>query len=323
MQYAIKQMIQKNKQRILYYALVICAVVIVFAVLFVTNPTFMVNFLKPENITGVLYDLSSVGIMAVGFSFVMITAGIDLSGPAVMTAGAVVGAKVMVAVGGNIAVGFFMMMAVCLGFGLFNGIAVAKFRIAPLIVTLTTMILGQGVSVLTARSTAISVPELFSDIFNAKIGSVPVPLVAALALFVFAFILLNNTKFGRGVYAVGINERATNVCGISGQKIIITCYVLAALFYAIAAVFSTARLGGATAAGAGDQLLADIICSAIIGGISTTGGVGSISGVFFGSIIMILIRNTMNLNNVEFATQFLYKGIIILAITFLDTRRKK
>ena len=283
---------------------------------------FVPNFIGVQNIVNVLEQVSSVGFYVLGLTLVMVVGGIDLSIPGVIMAGACLGGQVMVKTQ-NWPLGVLMMIVVGLLFGAINGVAVAKAKMIPFIVTLSTLVLTSGIaSWLSASSTIYGFPESFF-IFNASIGIVPVSVIVFLILAVILSVYLNRTVHGREYFMTGESYETARVCGIAVERVTFMAYLLCGLLGGIGAVFLTARVGSATATMVGDTVQTDVIASCVIGGASLNGGKGSIIGSVLGLIFITIISNCINLLGISYYVGMVLKGFIIAIVILLDVVRSR
>lgn len=299
--------------------IIILAIIIVISLLLAF---FVPEFWTIKTISNILVSTSSIGLLAVGLSFVLVGGGLDISLPAVMAASAVVGAKVMVATQ-NIFVGIISMFAVALAFGVVNGVATSVFKMIPFIVTMATMVLAQGLAALVSQSVSINgLPKGYSNIAG-DLGHIPVPVIILLVFGVLGYLILNKSVFGRYIFAIGNNENTAMVCSVKVTKTKLLTYIIASLYAGILAVILTARLNSASAMMASNTMNLDVLAAAVLGGVSMQGGRGSVFGAFLGALIITSLSTIMNLLGVNNFLALTYKGIIILAITYFDTLRLK
>lgn len=297
--------------------------VLVAAGIFICMSVFVPRFFTVNNFLNIVVQTSSVGLLAIGITFVLITGGMDLSLPSIMAASAVIGASYMKQ-GGSPVVGALIMIAVAVVCGTANGLAVSKARMIPFVVTMSSMVLGSGLAVWYTKAESISsLPPSYVDILTGRIGPIPVPAVVLVLSAALAQIVLSKTIYGRWVYAVGVNERTARVSGIPTSNVLLTVYIVSSSFAGIAAVMLTARLGSASASMGGDTLVMDVISSAVIGGVSIYGGVGTILGAVCGSLFITIISNSMNLLGITYYTTLMIKGLVIVLVTALDTIRTR
>lgn len=308
---------------------------------------FIPRVLNPYNLRNVMSNTWPLLAVAMGQTFVLIVAGIDLSQTSVMAVTSVAGAMVMTeqlnpvlfsksplwgiilsehggALAGSIAavpVAILVMLVIGLLIGLINGLSVAYFKMPPFIVTLVTMMFFSAFAKYLPKSENIRhLPDVFNRIGNGNIGPIPIAMIVALVLAAGAHLLLSKTLYGRKLYATGLNEKTSIVSGISAKKIKVSAYMLSGFFAAVGAILYSGRLemGRPTL---GNTLLLDIIGANIIGGISLFGGKGKITWTFLGVFFFVILANTLNLLNVPFYFIDVVKGSIILIAAVLDVMR--
>lgn len=297
---------------------------IVIAGLIIAMAVGIKGFFEPTNLLNIVVQASAVGVLAVGITFVLVTGGMDLSLPAVMAAGAVIGGDVMIKTN-NIALGCLAMIGVAAVFGVINGLAVAKAKMVPFIVTLATQVIASGLAVFYTNAESIyGLPDAFIKTLTAGVGGVQIaPIVILIIVAFIANFLLSRTMFGRWVYQLGTNEETARVSGTPVVKVKFMVYIVSALMAGVAAILLTARLGSASASMGGDTMVLDVISAAVIGGVSIYGGTGSVVGAVLGALFITLLSNGMNLLEVSYYVQMVIKGSVIVALTFVDTQRKR
>jgi len=278
------------------------------------------NFFSIQNVINVLEQVSSVGFFSLGLTCVLIIGGIDLSVPGVIMAASCLGGSYMIG-GGNWILAALMILSVGIIFGFINGIAIAKGKMIPFIVTLSTLVLSQGIAAyLSASATIYGLPEDFF-IFNAKIGIVPVGVIVFVLAAILLSIFLSRTKTGRCFFMVGENIETARISGINTTKITFLAYIISGVLAGTGAIFLTARLGTATATMVGDTVTNDTIAACIIGGASLNGGQGNIIGSVLGLIFITLIANCFNLLGISYYVGMAIKGLIIMAVIYIDVLR--
>jgi len=327
----------RNKRRMHKYGIIIaffvlCLIVAAVGELQVANGAWSSNyFLSNENMLIVLRQVSINGILAIGMTFVIITAGVDLSVGSVLALSGIVAARFAtnnsgMAIG-DTAHAVMVPMIIALGIGivcgLINGTVLARYRLQPFIVTMGMLSAARGLTMLTTGGNPVS--QLNSDfrwLGNGYIAGIPVPVIIFVVLFGLAWLLLNKTLLGRYVYAVGGNPKSARTSGISVVGIKVMVYTLCAALAGIAGLILTARTGSAqTNAGAGYEL--DAIAAVVIGGTSMAGGVGTLVGTFFGVLIIGVMNNGLDLLGVQSYYQQIIKGALIIVAVLLDPSRKQ
>lgn len=275
------------------------------------------NFFSVGNIMNVLRQVSIVGILAVGMTFVILTGGIDLSVGAVMALAGTIAAGVMVNAGMPGWVGLLAGFGVGVGLGLFNGAMVAWGRMPAIIVTLATMGIARGLGLLYSGGYPISgIPSWISWFGVGRVGIVPVPVIAMVVIYALAWVLLQRTAFGRHVYAIGGNELAAKLSGVKTQRVKLAVYGISGLTSACAALILTGRLmSGQPNAGVGFEL--DAIAAVVLGGTAIAGGRGLILGTLIGAVLLGILNNGLNLMGINPYLQDVIKGLIILLAIYI------
>lgn len=284
------------------------------------------NFFQWSNISGILLATAVIGILAIGTTFVIITAGIDLSIGTGMTLCAVVTGVVTVNLGMPVAVGILAGLATGALMGLINGLNVTFFKLPPFIATLAMMMIAQGLALVISNVRPIYFSSVAPGFNQIALGTlIPGLPNAVLILFVLAFIaylLLSKTILGRYTFAIGSNEEATRLSGVNTRLWLILVYVVAGLFTGIAGVVIASRLDSAQPQiGMGYELQA--IAAVIIGGTSLMGGRGSILGTLIGALIMSVLINGLRILSVQTEWQNVVVGIVILIAVFTDSLRRR
>jgi len=275
------------------------------------------NFFSVSNILNVLRQVSIIGILAVGMTFVILTGGIDLSVGAVMALCGTLGAGLMVKMGTPGGIGLLAMVAIGVALGLFNGALVAWGRMPAIIVTLATMGIARGIGLIYSGGYPISgVPSWISWFGVGRIGIIPVPVIIMVIIYTVAWVLLQRTAFGRQVYAIGGNETAAKLSGVRTQRIKLYVFAISGLTSAVAAIVLTGRLmSGQPNAGVGFEL--DAIAAVVLGGTAIAGGRGLILGTLIGAVLLGILNNGLNLIGINPYLQDVIKGFIILLAIYI------
>jgi len=279
-------------------------------------------FLTLSNVMNILEQSSINAIVAVGMTFVIITAGIDLSVGSILAFSGVVmasllqgGVPIVLALLAGLAVG-----TVC---GLLNGFLVSIGKLPPFIVTLGMMSVARGAALVYTDGRPISTFEpAFRYLATGKIFFLPMPLLIMLLVYLITHLILTRTKFGLYTYAIGGNEEATHLSGVNVRFHKTMVYALSGLTSAIAAVLLTARLNSAQPI-AGMMYELDAIAATVIGGTSLMGGEGTLTGTFIGALIMGVLRNGLNLLGVSSFLQQIIIGLVIIIAVLFDISIKK
>lgn len=284
------------------------------------------RFLSMQNFSLILQQVMVVGVIAIGQTLIILTAGIDLSCGMVMALGGIVMAKTAADFGLSAPVAMALGLAVTTLFGLINGLLVTKVKLPPFIVTLGTLNIAFAITQLYSSSqTVTNIPDGMTWLGNTfKLGDTAIVYgaVLMLALYGITWFALRETAPGRHVYAVGNNPEATRLTGIATDKVLLGVYVLAGVFYGIAACLSVARTGaGDPNAGQTENL--DAITAVVLGGTSLFGGRGVILGTLVGALIVGVFRNGLTLMGVSSVYQILVTGILVILAVATDQLSRK
>jgi ribose/xylose/arabinose/galactoside ABC-type transport system permease subunit len=280
------------------------------------------RFFRYQNLVNILLQASLLGLMTIGMTVVMIAGGIDLSLPANMAIGAVLGAMYMKS-GGNWIVSCFIMVAVGVLVGLVNGIAVSRLKMIPFVVTLAMMTILSGSAVWLTNSLSISqIANSFISLFDAApIFGIPMTIWLGAAVTVAATVLMRSSRFGRWAYAVGLNARAARVAGVPVERVILISYVISGLMAGLTSILLTARLGSASANMGNDGVVLDIVSACVVGGVSIYGGAGRVPGAVFGAVLITVLSNAMNLVGVSYYLSLIIKGAVIIAFIAIEGQK--
>ncbi|MDO4320980.1 MAG: ABC transporter permease [Lachnospiraceae bacterium] len=296
------------------------AFLILFIALSIASPV----FLTTTNILNIFRQISVIGIISVGMLFVILTGGIDLSVGAIVALAAVITTS-MIREGSQtpIIVAVFCGILVGAACGIFSGFFVAKMEVQAFIATLATMTIARGICYVYTNGRPITgLKPGYRNIGMGNIGIVPVPVIIYLGIVLIGIFLLNFSKFGRHVIAVGGNEKAAIVSGIDAVKIKFACHVISGITAAIAGIVLSARIQtGQPVAGEGYEL--DAITAVVIGGASLSGGKGSMVGAVVGMLLIGIMTNGLDLLNVSSYYQQVIKGAIILIAVLTDKMKTK
>lgn len=293
---------------------------IVFLILCIGIAIIEPRFLSVNNIRNVFTQVSVNAILAIGMTFVILTGGIDLSvGSILAISGAV--AAFIVKSNGNVFLSVVAALILGAIVGLVNGIIISKGKIQAFIATLATMTIFRGVTYVFTKGTPISgLGKTFSEIGNGKVLSgIPIPVIFTLVVFIIAFYILSQTRYGRYLYALGGNEDSARLSGINTTKIKTMVYVISGITAALSGIIVTSRIGSASPnAGTGFEL--DAIAAVVLGGTSLAGGEGTVTGTIIGALIIGVLNNGLNLMNVSPFYQLIVKGIVILLAVLMDRK---
>jgi fructose transport system permease protein len=279
------------------------------------------RFLTGENLSIVLQQVMVVGVIAIGQTLVILTAGVDLSCGAVMALGGIVMAKFAAELGVPPLAAIACGIGATTLFGVLNGLLVTRIKLPPFIVTLGTLNIAFAITQLYSSSqTVTDLPDALNALggtFRLGGTSVVYGVVVMLALYALAWFVLRETGSGRHVYAVGNNPEAARLTGIATQRVILGVYVLAGALYGVAALLSVARTGvGDPNAGQTENL--DAITAVVLGGTSLFGGRGAVLGSLVGALIVGVFRNGLTLMGVSSVYQILITGILVILAVATD-----
>jgi ribose/xylose/arabinose/galactoside ABC-type transport system permease subunit len=273
-------------------------------------------------------------VVAVGQTFVLIVAGIDLSAPSVIALASVVGGSIMTADGGfvsgplTIPAGLAAFLAVGAVVGLFNGACTSRFGMPSFIVTLTTTMFCAGAALwYTALNTDDGssfgdLPDGFIAIAQARVFGLPASLLVALAVMGAAHLILRRTVLGAWLYAIGLNPRAAAISGVPVRRVVTIAFVLSGLCAGIASILYTGRLETGSPV-MGQRILLDVIGAAVIGGVSLFGGKGGVVQTLYGVIFLSVIDKGLELLGLDLSSVFAIKGGVILLAAVLDALRHR
>ena len=289
---------------------------------------FVPNFASAYNQRVLMLQASDLLIIACGVTFVVLNGGLDFSSTSVLTLGSVVGAYIMAlsplasnpAV--SIPVAIVSILLIGLGVGAINGFAITVLKMPSFIATLATQLAFSGFAVLfnslvSEKPSISGLPEAFF-FFGGSGKWYPVPIILALLVWGYSYWLLKYTKFGRDIYATGVNPKTAYISGINVKKTIFILMLLSGLCAGIASVVATAR-NQVGLPSLGDKLFITIMAAIIVGGTSTTGGGGGFKQTMLGVLFVTLITNIMNLLGVEWFIIMIIQGALILLSTMVGT----
>lgn len=298
----------------------ILALIILMVFVSILNPT----FLQANNLMNLMRQLIINGFIALGMTFVILTGGIDLSVGSTLALTSAIFAGLLQ---NGMNTGLAILVAVGLGLvlGLINGILITKGKLAPFIVTLATMTIFRGLTLVYTDGRPIAGPKdnfAFKFLGKGQFFGIPFQVILFILAFLCLWIILNKTSLGRKIYAVGGNEKASYISGINIDKVKIWVYVISSLMAVLSGLVLTSRLNSAQpTAGAAYEM--DAIAAVVLGGTSMTGGSGSLTGTLIGILILGVLNNGLNLLGVSSFYQQIVKGIVILIAVLIDRKRNK
>lgn len=282
------------------------------------------SFLTSKNIFNVMRQISVNVFLACGMTMVILIGGIDLSVGSIIAVSGCLCAGLITNNGIPSVIAILLSIAVGTMVGMLNGFIIANTKIPPFIVTLAMMNIGRGFARIYTKATTILVTDdLFMWIGSGKIfGNIPIQMVFMFVVIVVTALLLNKTKFGRNIYAVGDNKQAAIYSGINAKKVTLLVFTLSGLFAACAGILSAARtFSGQFSVGDGAEM--DAISAVVLGGTSMTGGVGTIGGTIIGCLVIGVLNNGMNLLGIDSSWQYVVKGLVVLLAVYIDYIKKE
>ncbi len=298
------------------------ALVILFVISAIASP----YFLKTRNLLNILRQVSYTGIIGLGMTFVIIAGGIDLS---VGSMTALVGGIMILTLnhfgGGVSAILMVLLVGILLGSaaGAMNGIIITKGRVAPFIVTLGTMAVFRSLTLYISNAGEFrSISNLYPELGMGSVLEIPNPVWIFFLLAVFCAIILNFTKFGRYVRAVGSNEKVATYSGIRVDRVRFLTYVFVGVMVAVSALLLSSRLNSISSSNAAVNYELDAIAAVIIGGTAMNGGSGTVFGTVIGAIILGIVNNMLNMLGISPYLQGTVKGIVIIGAVLIQKKKK-
>lgn len=289
------------------------------------------NFFKANNLLNIANQIAVIAIIAIGMTFVIITAGIDLSVGSLIALSAVVATRIVRdACGAEQASAWGMSFSclaailLCAGSGLFTGVMITSFKIPPFIVSLAMMLVARGLAfTVTDGQSIYQVPDSFTGLGRGTMwGGIPYAVVLMLVLYVAAQVLMTRTRLGRHLYAVGGNSQAARLSGIRVERVLLFAYTACAALAGLGGVIMASQFkSGAPTYGQMYELY--VIAAVVVGGTSLSGGEGKMFGTLIGALIIAVIQNGMNLTNVQSYTQNIVLGCVILAAVIIDCWKRR
>lgn len=295
--------------------------VLALIALIVLNAIFTTNFATAANAWNILWQVSSVVIVAVGMTLVIATGGIDLSVGSVM---AIAGAVVATQLDKGVAVAVILGLVAGVAVGMLNGVLVARDRIQPIVVTLATLIAGRGLAqVLSNDGQLVPVRDATFEVFGrGRLGPVPIPVITAALVVALAAFALRSLPFGRYVLAAGGNPAAARLAGVPVRRTIITVYAVCGALAALAGLLETSRLGASDAAKIGLNIELDAIAATVVGGTALTGGRATVLGTVVGALVMQVIATSFNMLLIPYAWSLVLKAAIILVAVYFQRPKR-
>jgi ribose transport system permease protein len=301
----------------------ILAALVALCIFLAVFPATGVHFRTIKNVFNVLRQISTNLLLACGMTMVIILGGIDLSVGSVIALSGVLAAGCVSRYNLPIGAALFVGVLIGVAFGLFNGFVISKTTIPPFIVTLATMNIARGLAgVYTGGSPVRVVSKEWQYIGAGYFLNVPVPVIIMIIVFIISLLLLNRTKLGRHIYAVGGNVKAAEFSGISVEHVKFIVYTYSGIMAGLAGIILASRMySGQPTAGEGAEM--DAIAAVVVGGTSMAGGSGKLGGTLIGALIIGILNNGLNLMNVNSFWQTVVKGVVILLAVMIDFLRNR
>ena len=306
----------KNTMKYMSELTTVVALVILMAVITIINS----NFLTANNLLNLLLQVTSNALIAFGMTFVILTGGIDLSVGSILALSSALTAGLL---GSGMPVTLAILISLILGciLGMMNGLLISYGKLAPFIVTLATMTIFRGATLVYTNGNPItkglSDTFLFQFLGQGYIVGIPFPVIIMFIVFIVLYVLLHKTAFGKSVYAIGGNEKAAYISGVKLNKVKIIIYSISGIMASISGLIITSRLSSAQpTAGASYEM--DAIAAVVLGGTSLSGGKGRILGTLIGALIIGVLNNGLNIIGVSAFWQQVVKGVVILIAVLID-----
>ncbi len=294
---------------------IILVLIILFIVLSLTSPI----FLTEKNLINILRQISVTAIVGAGFTLMLTSGAIDLSIGSVLAVSALICAMLLKA---NVPIPVSITLSILTGgvMGLVTGLVTNYFKLIPFISTLAFMQAYRGLSWLISGGPQIfQFDQQFLNLGTGYIGFIPVPVLIMIGIAILTSIILNRTKFGRNICAIGGNPTAARVSGINVMKTSVWVFIYTGMMAALAGIVTTARMDMARA-DAGNGIEMDVIAAVVIGGTSLNGGKGSVLGTLIGCMIVGTINNGLTINGVSPYVTMVAKGLMIAIAVIFDSR---
>lgn len=281
------------------------------------------SFLTVRNFTNIMRQISINVILACGMTMVIILGGIDLSVGSIIAVSGCLCCGLITNTGMPSAAAIPVSILAGMLVGIFNGLVVSRTTIPPFIVTLAMMNIGRGFARIYTKATTILVDdELFTFIGSGTVlGGIPIHIIYMVIVIAVSALILNRTRLGRNIYAVGDNKQAASYSGINAKRVTMIVFVIMGFFAACAGIISSARtFSGQFNVGEGAEM--DAISAVVLGGTSMSGGIGHLSGTIIGCIVIGVLNNGMNILGIDSSWQYVVKGIVVLLAVFIDYFKK-
>lgn len=296
------------------------APLILFAVVLLTFGLMSDRFLAIANFRNIVIQAAPIGILAIGMTFVLLTAQIDLSVGATMYLTACMLALAFTGLPWPVGLVLVTLLAALVG--VINGLIVTVLGVASFITTLSTLFVLRGIAMWMSETRTLPFPDQITDLNRASVLGLPSAILAFAAVFALAWVVLHRTAFGRQIYAVGEDAEAARKAGIPAKRITFACFVICAICAGVGGFVTVTQIG-AVGPKYGDQVEFAAVAAAVLGGVSLFGGRGSVAGTVFGAILIKTVQNGLNIVNADPYIYPLVTGSIIFLAVAVDGLRTR
>jgi ribose/xylose/arabinose/galactoside ABC-type transport system permease subunit len=295
--------------------------IILFVIVFLVFGLSSDRFITTESLINITKQASFTGILAVGMTFVLLTAGIDLSVGSNMYLSSVIAGLLMRHSGFDVLPALLVALLVGTLYGAFNAFCIVKLKIVPFMVTLGTLVIGRGIGTALTESKQIDFPRSMLDFGLISVVGIPIPIIVFAVVIVIAFVILTRTPVGRQVYAVGNDIEVAKKAGINTDRVTAMVYMISGFCAALAGFILIAQIGRLDRSfGEGKEF--DAIAAAVLGGTSLFGGVGNVIGTVIGALLIQLVQYGLQFHNVNLYIQPMVRAAIIFIAVFFDSLRE-
>ncbi|MCU0512151.1 MAG: ABC transporter permease [Anaerolineae bacterium] len=294
---------------------------ILFALVFIGFSLSSPRFFTVENVINFVKQASFTGIIAVGMTFVLLTAGIDLSVGSNMYLSAVVSGLLMRTMGLEVLPALLVALATGTLFGAINAFFIVNLRIIPFMVTLSTLVIGRGIGTALTESQQIDLPQRMATFGQGQLAGIPMPILLFALVVLVAYFILTRTPFGRQVYAVGNDVEAAKKAGINTDRVIFMVYLVSGFCAALAGFVLASQVIRVDRSFAEGREF-DAIAASVLGGTSLFGGVGNVYGAMVGAVLIQMVQTGLQFNQVNLYLQPMVRAFIIFITVFFDSLRE-
>lgn len=305
----VPQLLLANSTLVLFVA--------VFLIFGLSSP----RFLQLDSIINIIKQASFTGIIAIGMTFVLLTAGIDLSVGSNMYLSSVVAGLLMRQAGFGVLPALITAVLVGVAFGAFNAFCIVRLKIIPFMVTLGTLVVGRGLGTALTSSQQIDFPDAMLEFGQLHFLGIPMPIIVFLLIIAGGYFVLTRTPIGRQIYAVGNDIEAAKKAGINTDHVITLVYVVSGLCAGIAGFILISQIGRLDRSFAEGREF-DAIAAAVLGGTSLFGGVGNVFGAVIGALLIQMVQAGLVFNGVNLYLQPMVQAVIIFIAIFFDSLRE-